>query len=80
MNYKSHPVYVQSDHKPVSAEFDIKVKWNQFLGNIFESMENYEIFGDTFFGKRKWMLKKGIHKKCCISDGFGDIMGRVEVG
>ena len=27
LNYKSHPSYLQSDHKPVTAEFNINVSY-----------------------------------------------------
>ncbi|XP_012258964.2 inositol polyphosphate 5-phosphatase K [Athalia rosae] len=32
--YKSHPSYVQSDHKPVTGEFDIKVRLNYQDQNV----------------------------------------------
>lgn len=34
-NYKSHPSYVQSDHKPVSAEFKINIRTDN-MNNIVE--------------------------------------------
>ncbi|XP_058800391.1 inositol polyphosphate 5-phosphatase K isoform X2 [Phymastichus coffea] len=65
-NYKSHPNYVQSDHKPVSAEFDIVVRSTKTADGIEfdpitawyideENVVSYKFLGDAKSCNGDWI-------------------------
>lgn len=66
LNYRSHPDYVQSDHKPVTAEFDIMIRPNaedhgvefQAVTEWFIDEENsvsYKLIGDVRPSSGDWI-------------------------
>lgn len=58
LSYKSHPSYLLSDHKPVSAEFNIKVSYFLFIYIINTNTRKYKLL------RILTVIKVGINFNC----------------